>query len=109
MDPGDNAFVSISVDNSNSRLNPKQVTNVKGNGAFSEAWQDKKMSGGEVSHVAQNENGPGRCAAEGLADHFPALAWLSLARVLASRAPLRFTRQFHFNTHAAPPHEEIKM
>ena len=34
-----------------------------------------------------------RLADQGPADHFPALAWLSLAGVLASRAPLRFTRQ----------------
>jgi hypothetical protein len=59
--------------------------------------------------MAQNENGPGRDATEGLADHFPALVWLSLAKVLASRAPLRFTRQTYFNIPATPPHEEIKM
>jgi hypothetical protein len=67
------------------------------------------MNGGGGSEVAQNENGPGRDATEGLADHFPALVWLSLTRVLASRAPLRFTRQTHFNIHAAPPHQKIKM
>jgi hypothetical protein len=44
--------------------------------------------------IVSKTNGPGRrLAAQGPADHFPALTWLSLVGLLASRAALRFTRQ----------------
>jgi hypothetical protein len=54
-------------------------------GAFWKAWQGQKKQREEKSWPRRVGPGPG--------GRFPALIWLSLAGVLASRARLRFTRQ----------------